>query len=378
MGRSVFIVNSQQPAPVERRLHDSLGGYGLKLEGPCSDMRGAIKKITEKVRSRVKSGAYGNPIEATVAELSPQNFPGSRKSSLEVPFVLGCVAVDGIQGETAGAAACTDPIEFEGRMVRQVDRDELTLVGLAVLRNLGIESFYSYIPADPTIMKVKLARHLESKKAIEVLANPAILLPDRGQLVTFLPPEASPYSLSEPPHVLEVLNDNAVLSLSRLKLAAAHAEALMEAVSEKQAEYGNGWQLKAMMVGHLLYLGINAWPLEEARASVEVTRMMFPLDNGDLESIREIVDDRYVYPLTCQSDHMIMAASRMLCEDARELFFENLEKFDGTGPEDIMQLFGNIGHYESTIRMVVYMRLAVMMLEHMHPIVLCGEREMLQ
>ncbi len=378
MGRSVFIVNSQQPASVERRLHDSLGGYGLKLEGPCSDMRGAIDKITKKVRKLVKAGAYSNPLEATAAELSPQNVPGSKKSSLEVPFVLGCVGVDGIQGETAGAAACTEPIEFEGRKVRQVDRDELTLVGLAVLRGLGIESFYSYIPADPDIPKVKLAKHLGSKKAIEVLANPAILVPGEEQLVTFLPPEVSPYSLSEPSHVLEVLNDNAVLSLSRLKLAAAHAEALMEAVSEKQAEYGNGWQLKAMMIGHLLYLGINAWPLEEARTAVEVTRMMFPLDNGDLESIREIVDDRYVHPLTCPSDHMIMAASRMLCEDARGLFFENLEKFDGTGPEDIMQLFENIGHYESTIRMIVYMRLAVMMLEHMHPLVHCEEREMLQ
>ena len=132
------------------------------------------------------------------------------------------------------------------------------------------------------------------------------------------------------------------------------------------------------MVGHLLHLGINTWPLHEARVSADMTRMMFPLENYDLESIRQIVEDRRVHPLTCPSDHIINVASNMLSDEVREVFFDNLDKFDGTGPEDILQLFENIGHHESTIRMIVYMRLAVTMLEHMHPLVECEERRLLQ
>ena len=372
MVRSVFLVNSQQPHTIEKRLRRELEGYGLEMEGPCSDARKSIERIAERVRGRMKSDASKTHLQATMETLAPRYFPGA-ESCLDVPFILCSPNLEGFNTDTAGAIACSEPTEYEGKVVRQVDIEELTLVGLAVLRRLGIESFYSYLHFDPNNPKVKQARLLGSIANIEVMNNPCIFVPGQEpQLLVFMPPSTMNYPKPGVSAVLEVLDDDSLLSISKLKLAAAHAKTLMKDVAKEYPEFMEEWELRARMVGHLLHQGTSLWSLKEARLSVEVTMMMYDVEDYELESIREIAERKYVQPLTYHNSYILKAADTILCEDAHDIFFGLVERhFDGVDV-DIMNLLQNISDHLCAKRLDMYLHLADMMNRHIHPLRECN------
>lgn len=367
MGKSLFVPHSQKQPSVEKRLRDRLGSYGLKLEGPCSDAGKAIERITGNVRRKMKSSTIRDPIAAALATLIPKNVAGG-ELELDVPFVLGRPGLENFRGDSAGAVACSEPTEYGGRMVRQVDMEGLTLMGLAVLRRLGVESFYSYVHFDPNSPKSKLAKIRESLSDVEIVNTPCILVPGRNsRLVTFVPPSVLPYPLPGSPTVLEVLDDEALLSISRLKLAAAYAETLMVDLSKEKPEYESEWEMRAMMVGHLLFSGLDSWPLDEAESSVIDTISMFDLGNHNLESIREVAEDKYVDFIMSPDSYVNAAASTILCDDAyKEFSYISENLFDAEGV-DVTEILRDIKGHACALRMEAYMCLAVAMNQHIHP-----------
>jgi len=226
MGKSVFLLPTSSIRSNKaqlRRLRDELGAGALKLEGPFSDRDGAVAEIADHVRRRVRCSVGTNEIETTVLTLMhqdvlPPGFPEIRLSQLEVPFVTG-LFVPGFseEQETAGAVAHKTKVTFKGKEARRVTSEELTMLGVSVLRSLGIESYYMVSHFDTTHLDAVLSP-LNAK--VQESSIPSIGILMGGRLVTTSLSSLDAALLRVLPLAsLETLDNDAALSLLKMRNA---------------------------------------------------------------------------------------------------------------------------------------------------------------
>jgi len=268
MGKSVFMLSAGTEAlnrAQMRRLRNELGSGALGMEGPFSDRRGAIEEIADHVRSRTRRSSGSDEIKTAMFTLAPQDLlpdglPPSYCSSLETPFVTGhpdhCGAAE---RESAGETASSATVDFRGAKARRASLEELTVLGVAVLRKLGIESFYSVCHFDAQVLN----RVLENFGAEVVLPPlPAVVVPMGERLaMTAVVPQALDPRYSLPISSLELLDPDALLSFIKMRNSVAYARALMEDVGGRGPEFNGEGNIRAMQVGHTLFEAETLWTL---------------------------------------------------------------------------------------------------------------------
>ena len=226
MGRSVYVLPRARDKPISdqlRRLRDEFGHCSLKLDGPFADSYDSVAKIVEHVQRRMRSEGM-DEVSATVLTLLPQNLvPGdsllSGSSMLDVPFILD-MQPGMVRGypESAGEAALVPSIGFQGGLAREIDPSSITILAVSMLRRLGRECYFSIYNCESSA----------TDETHDIDMNvPAILLPeDRGMNMASVVPMPIVSKTSYPPF-LEVVDEDALLSVIKLNNAYQHAHALM-------------------------------------------------------------------------------------------------------------------------------------------------------
>ncbi|MBU0532137.1 hypothetical protein KKB44_01455 [Candidatus Micrarchaeota archaeon] len=369
MGRSVFILRSPKEGQNKaqfRKLQDELGAYSLKLEGPCSDKNGAVAELIEGVRERMRCIAH--PVGATLATLTPRNMPSSEASWLREPFLI---VQDGIDELTAGSIACSNSIDYQGDSVKPVNVEQLTLVGLSVLRRLGIDSFYSYVHIDsnhPVVLAVKQLSGFNVHTS-----TPCIFLPgENPYLVSFFPLRIMPYPSLSRGFPLEVLDDDAVFSLLKIKQAHRAARSLIGDVKANSVELQNEGELRAMVIGHLLFEGASSWTMVEAKYGIKILDALFGSDHKDLRSVREKVDETQVHDLVCPISHSTMAAREILCATLKQQLLDTFSQAEIT-LDNLKKLAERLPNHACIGKLFTYLHFANIMQEHIHPKQACKD-----
>ncbi|MBD3210397.1 hypothetical protein GF318_03375 [Candidatus Micrarchaeota archaeon] len=364
MGKSVFLKPVERKRAVAaqfRKLRDELEGQSLMLDGACSDRRGRINEITGSVKDRMKIIKNSHPVQATLATMMPSNLPSSEHSWLDIPFAVGssCNALD------AGGVACTERKAGELGPVRAADLQELTLLSMAVMRNLGVEAHYGFMHLDHESPSVRFAMSLIGDSS--PLSSPCIILPESGPVIATLVP---PYVISPVSQwrssAIEVLDDRALLSLLKIKAALGGAVELMEDMGSRPPAFEDEGRLRAISIGHLLYEGITDWTLEEAGHGCKSAQAVF---NTSFQSIRAIFEKEYVHGLTCPLCHSRMAGGAIFCDELKGELGNALNHLE----VDLQQLSDTISDHACMLIYQQYMGLAAVMQEHIHPAGNCKE-----
>jgi hypothetical protein len=370
MARSLFLVCSDRKKVNRlqfRRLGNRLGEQSLGLSGPCADRIGAVEVIADDVRKRLKSGTDMDPVESAVSALTPWNLPSKRDSWLKVPFIIG----KGCQALDAGSVASSEPVEFEGGSTRVTDLEELTLLALGVLRRLGVESHYSYMHFGSDDPVVKLAKQL-MQEGVPII-SPCILVPGKDpRLVTLVPPYGMQFSQATPNSALEVLDDDALLSLLKIKCARTSSMELMEDVAEREAEFPDEGGFRARAIGHLLYSGMSMWRPEDAARSVTEAAELLSLDKGRLQSIRQVYEMTHVNNIMSPALHGYEAAGVIICEE----ILDEVSNMLMSGTIDLKQLYRDLPSHSCLERYMMYMDLAAAINSHIHPMSECDDMAM--
>jgi len=193
MAKSWFIQNSERPAVLRaqfRKLKDDLRDSGLLLDGPFRDESDALAQLSGDVNARMKFSSCSDILGAAIATLAPQNVPSGERSWLKVPFVVTPDSGAGIC-DSAGSVANAKTSMLDSRPVRAVDMEGLTLVGVAVLRKLGVPSFFTVMHFDQENLKLKALRSLSWLVGSVPVGEPVpgiLTLNPEPEFMTFLPP----------------------------------------------------------------------------------------------------------------------------------------------------------------------------------------------
>jgi len=371
MARSVFVLNSEREKVVSaqfRRAGDELRGCGLKLEGPYADRRDAILEISAEVKCRMERRRLVSPIAAAIATLAPQNLPVSEGSWLGVPFVLnGASSTD---CDSAGAVACSKIVETGSGRYREADLESLSMLGVAVLRRLGIPAFFAYQHLDHEhwqIKRLKLLAGLLGAQSPSKSPQPCILVMEKTPVMFGLTP---PYMVDSPPPQwiagIEILDDAALRATMQIKSAYLHVKSLMCDIASKTLEFPDEGSLRAMAIGHLLHEGTTSWPAEEAAKGLEAAKALLNSRETAITSMRTIAENGAVHNIVCPVHHSIIASDMILSEDARSLI-EDVVRSALEGDASLLPRIAEMltGH-ESFLRLMAYMSLAQEMGEHVH------------
>jgi hypothetical protein len=373
MARSLFIQNLERPAVLRaqfRKLKDDLRDSGLLLDGPFRDQSEAVAQLSGDITSRMKWGGYGSIVGAAIATLAPQNLPSGERSWLKIPFIVTPNGPAGIC-ESAGSVANIEAGMMGGKPVRAVDMEGLTLVGVAVLRKLGVPAFFSYMHFDKENPKLQALRSLSwlvgSIPAGEPV--PAILaMTPEPEFLTFLPP----YALSLPTHNavtgFEVLDDNAVLSLMHMKAAYEYSLSLMRDIATRKAESEDEGMLRIVGIGHTLHEGMSIWSERDARRDAASALALLNPKSGSLrmESIRILAESRYVHNLICPVHHNLMASHVMLSDEAKRLLSEIVQRVSHDDPEGMAGFLVSMQDIECVPKLMAYLELSGHISEHVH------------
>jgi hypothetical protein len=195
MARSSFIILSDNPSMMEaqeRKLRYGLRSSGLCLEGPYSDRHDSVSKLTESVRSRSECGIPDLAMAAlaTIKPLGPSGRFHTEKPWIDIPFALGSNPVDSDCGY-AGGIMHSPTEDGEGGKIRRVDIESLVILGVAVLRRLGIPSFPAYQHPDLDCAVVKNNEADAMKKGIRLnwIPLPGIVaFEDEIRFLSIIPP----------------------------------------------------------------------------------------------------------------------------------------------------------------------------------------------
>jgi hypothetical protein len=368
MVKSLFLFPSTNPAfnrAQIRKLRDEFGPKALLCEGPFSDWRGGVKKLIRHVKSHSCSQSR---LAGVLGTLSPQNLPECLRmtdSRLKVPFVFGEMAPDiSNPRDCAGVIACSDPIEDGKKKARVADFEELTMLGVALLRSFGIESYFSMI----TLIRNQMDVPNTYPHADIVLANrPCIMLPDDDQLnlAMFMPPFYTPCSEDTPIQYIEVLDSQALEAILKMKLAKSYAEALMDCISSRSPEFEGEGMLRSMQIGHMLYEGADQWTLPEAQESILLASEMFgPRKTSSITSMRELAEDEFVHKIECPSCHLTKAANIMLCDKAKTSIIESI--LQASSLDEVFGLIEPFQDHDCIAKFVIYISFAVNINFHTH------------
>jgi hypothetical protein len=358
MGRSVFILNSPKKRLEKlqfRKLSTEIGDHSLRLEGPCKDSNGAIWQMTENIRKKMDYGMH--PVAAAMALLAPKNA-SAEKSWLKVPFV---VSLEHTGAVYAGGVVQAETVEYGDENVRPVSREDLALLLLAVLRRLQVESYFSYIHGSLDLPQGTPA-HISVAGAI-LPPEPCILVPGKKpQLLTLLPFDSMDYPLPYPTTSVEVLDDDALLSLRKLNAALHEANLLMGDMAKGNPYYHNEDKHMARTIGHLLFEGRTAWTPQEVNKSAATYQELFH-PSHPVVSVRDIVQSISVDPLVDVASRSMIASVNILCKELQT----ELSKSDEYKMEEIKS------SHSCVERLINYLYCMQVMDEHMHPQKQCSE-----
>ncbi len=374
MGSSKFILNDRKAGSVRaqfRRLNEAFGDQGLKLEGPYEDKGEEIAKLSSEVKNRMAT-SISHPIMATVATLAPQNLPVNEASWLRRPFVLDQEMVNDC--ESAGMMVGNRVIRKGGREYSAVDLDSLCVVGVSVLRTLGVPSFMAYVHYDTSHRIIQLGALLASITGARPPEKPlpAIMVLDkRSQLFTFAPPYVLEFPV--PAHVasIEVLDERALSCILRARAAYIGRNELMSAAAAISVE-GEDNKLRAAGIGHTLFQGISSWTLNELRHDKEIAAHVLSRDPGSVVSIRDHAESDFVHKIVCPVHHMIEASVEILCPEAKEVAAKLLGGLAEGSQVEVSMLAAELVAHPCFEGYREYFELATIMNEHVHPLGECS------
>jgi len=359
-----------------RKLRDELGSGGLKLEGPFSDRDGAVAEIADRVRCRARRLAGSDEIKSTIFTLMhqdvlPPGFPEICRSQLEFPFVSGLfVRGSHEQQETAGAIANKARVTLNGKEARRVTAEELTMLGVSVLRSLGIESYYLAIHFDASHLNAALSP-LNADVRASAVPSIGILIGKRLEIASLSPIDAATLGVL-PISSLEALDNDAVLSILKMSNAWTFSRSLMRDIREEELQVEEEGCLRSMEIGHTLFDGVSLWALEDALSGAEAYRQMFGRpEESPFRSIREEAEERYARALARSQRHAEAAARILLCGALQGEIGSFHEK---DGFEEILESLPFEQH-TCVSSLAEYFSLVDTMEEHVHRPTECGERD---
>jgi hypothetical protein len=373
MARSLFIQNSERPAVLRaqfRKLKDDLRDSGTMLDGPFRDQSCAIARLSDDVGSRMKFGAYSSIAGAAIATLAPQNLPSGERSWLKIPFVVTPFSPPGIC-ESAGMVADIETSLMGSTPVRAVDMEGLTMVGVAVLRKLGLPAFFSYMHFDVENPRLKALRSLSWLVGSIPVGEPVptiLTMSPEPEFLTFLPP----YALSLPTHNavtgFEVLDDGAVISLMNLKMAYEYSISLMRDAAASALESKDEGARRALSIGHVLHDGASLWTPSDAMHDLASATSFINPKSGQLEmkSVRMWAESRYVHNLLCRVHHSILASEVMLSDEVKSMFSEILRQARHDDSNGVVEIPISLRDIDCVTKLRAYLALSETIREHVH------------
>ena len=369
MGKSTYLITPAGPKSTNaqlRMLRDFLG-HGLGLEGPFADKDGAVAEIADRVR--LASGCIGlDPLNTTRIMLAPQNklAKGDYPSLLSVPFILspGPERGWGEYPESAGEVASIKPVEYEGGMARPARTTELSLLAVSVLRTLRVEGYLSMAACTVPQIEERISKPGTISTGVIV---PAIIWPSGRETRMFsVVPDHKGILAASTTTTLEVLDDDAILSIVKVKNAWRHAQSLMKDIANHENEFEGERALRSIQIGHMIHDGMSLWGMMDAQADLVRAKGIFGPDNLDLDmSFRERVVQSLVRTMTNPEQHAMAAGIVMLPEEIK-LKIRELE-----GSSNIFGFLNSIAEHPAALLLGEYFRSTFTMNEHIHPVSEC-------
>ncbi len=337
------------------RLRKQFWGRGLKTEGPFSDTSGSVAWLSDVVLTHAVIDK-NSVLEALRSVLIPVNFPGADKPKLNIPFTdKKRSAWAGIPLDNAGAIAAVEPVACERGLykTRIVDMQELTVLAVGVLRVLQVETFFGVLH--------------HSDPAGEKERTPCMIMPEKGHRIRVeaVLPNSAMDELAGRATALEVLDDDALLSIMRLKYAFLRAKALMREAVPGMCEKS---ELHAIQAGHLLGSANTLWTIPEAILEDEEVREAIP----GFESSREVAEREYAHPIICAACHENSAIEE-IAGNAGDRVRQARRQLSHGDVLRISSFFDGEKGMALEARMDAYMLLAGIMNLHLHPERGCSE-----
>ncbi|MFH0885277.1 MAG: hypothetical protein V1861_06210, partial [Candidatus Micrarchaeota archaeon] len=343
---------------------------GLLLDGPFRDQSEAVAQLSGDVISRMKWGTYSSIVGAAIATLAPQNLPSSECSWLKVPFIVTSNSLT-VCCDCAGSVANVEASLDGARPVRAVDMEGLTLVGVAVLRRLGLPAFFSFMHFDKEYPGLQALRRISALVGSIPVGEPVpsiVVLNPEPEILSLLPPYVIPLPTHNAVAGFEILDDSAVLSLMRLKMAYEHSVELMRDIAAREPESEDEGALRAVGIGHTLHEGISLWSEQDARRDLALAAALLNPKDGrpNMESIRLLAEGRYIHNLLCPVHQSIIASEMMLSDKAKRLFSEIVKHVSHDNPDGLTAIPVSIRDIECVPKLMAYLALSELIREHVH------------
>lgn len=373
MGRSFFMINSAKHGAVKlqfRKMWDEIGSCSLSLEGPFADHKNALAGIAEDVRKRMLAASDASPLLATILTLAPQNAPISEASWLKPPFIISFERSGNDIRDSAGVIASSKPVTGDAGTFRQADPDDLELLGVAILRRLGIPCFYSFAHLEETRPAVLInagAAHAVSAKMGTSVPCINVVDGDVPMIYSMRPPFVFGSMSNLPISSIEMLDDNALLSIIKMKVASLAAESLMRDVASSGEDFHGEGRIRAAAIGHTLHKSSLLWTPDEVNQARLLSTSLLNLDGAEgMVSARDISEYRYVHDILCPVHHIEKAASIILSDEAKSAA-KGLDVLAAADNQFSKERFlAVMEQHPSVQRLVLYMTLTTDIGDHLH------------
>jgi hypothetical protein len=373
MGRSVFILNSPKPGAEKiqfRKLRDEFKSKRLGISGPFGDSGNALAELTQHVEKQMEAMDGGSPLNATIAALAPQNTWAVGSSLLPVPFVLSDSYSDhSIIRDCAGAIASTLPVVKEDTMFREISHDHLELLTVAVLRRFGVDCHYAFMHPDQSSPLIRVFDSLRAALGQASIAPlPCVLVMGETPEVYTMKAPFIPLALSHASGLaLEVLDDNAALSLLKMDVAITSCESLMRDVAMRAPSVDGELHIRAIATGHALHTAMLLWTPEEARQGLLDSASLLNMETPeDMFSVRDRLERTAVHKLVCSECHETAATYVM----SRAVLLDVLKDTVKSGEQYMLsaeQANAILAQTDFSEKLQTYMSLAATMNQHVHP-----------
>jgi hypothetical protein len=316
MGKSVFMVpfrNNREERAAARRIRSELGN-GLGLDGPFTDRDGAVAKIAEHVRENANRAYPGDMVFSTVAALMPQDrlpdgCPCEKRSRLGIPFIKGREPKNGWQDypENAGEVASATAVKFKKGSARRTSAIEHTVLGVSVLRRLGIESYFCLFDLEQQMVMTHMGI------AMLGVSVPMIAMPKNEgiEYTTVFPAKFGAQALANLAS-MEALDEGATLAYVKMHTVSRQTGTIKHDIKDGRLEFGD---VRAMEAGHTIFETSSLWSIEEARAEIERAKGALGERRIDGQvSMRERMERGIMHMYKCPSCSVSTAANEMLGE----------------------------------------------------------------
>jgi len=369
VARSHFVFASENK-PVKsvqfEKLRSILSGSSLKTEGPYSDRCDSVSSLVSQVRLRMGHSGQKSPIDATIATIRPQNRDVPDRSWLDIPFVDG-QSKDDVDYDSAGGIMHTPMTDAGSKKVRIADPESLMLLGVAVLRRLGVPSFPAYQHLDygsPRLREIAKLAEAEGEKVKLFPISGILTLEGEPGFITFTPPHKRDFPAHAEIAALEVLDDAAMEAYMRIKMAQNLAWSLLRSFSEPPF-YPDCGESRVRYIGHTLHNGMSAWSEKDARRGIFEAASTIDRPVNGAVSVRTMAEKNVVQTLISQIGLISMGTNALAPEPSKKRLKELVKA--GLG-YDVARCEELIASLEPAMeRLMSFLKLAGKIKDHIHP-----------